>query len=98
MRKIAMAFLFCLIGPIANAQEIIDLTKQMKCSDAQTVMNYFTNVFKETPVWVGKTVHNTHIALLANQETRSWTMIEYDTSLACVLGAGEEKTSSSLEI
>lgn len=98
MRKIAMAFLFCLTSSIANAQEIIDLTKQMKCSDAQTVMNYFTNVFKETPVWVGKTVHNTHIALLANQETRSWTMIEYDTSLACVLGAGEEKTSSSLEI
>jgi hypothetical protein len=98
MRKIAMAFLFCLTSSIANAQEIIDLTKQMKCSDAQTVMNYFTNVFKETPVWVGKTVHNTHIALLANRETKSWTMVEYDTKLACVLGAGEEKTSSSLEI
>jgi len=98
MRKIAMAFLFCLTSSIANAQEIIDLTKQMKCSDAQTVMNYFTNVFKETPVWVGKTVHNTHITLLANKETRSWTMIEYDTSLACVLGAGEEKTSSSIDI
>ena len=98
MRKIAMAFLFCLTSSIANAQEIIDLTKQMKCSDAQTVMNYFTNVFKETPVWVGKTVHNTHIALLANQETRSWTMIEYDTRIACVLGAGEDKTGSSSEI
>ncbi len=98
MRSTAMAFLFCLISPIANAQEIVDLTKPLKCSDAQTVMNYFTDVFKETPVWVGKTVHNTHIALLANKQTRSWTMIEYDTKLACVLGAGEEKTSSSLEI
>ena len=93
-----MAFLFCLISTIANAQEIIDLTKPLKCSDAQTVMNYFTVVFKETPVWVGKTVHNTHITLLANRETKSWTMIEYDTKLACVLGAGEEKTSSSLDI
>ena len=98
MKNTAMAFLFCLISTIANAQEIIDLTKPLKCSDAQTVMNYFTVVFKETPVWVGKTVHNTHIALLANKQTRSWTMIEYDTKLACVLGAGEEKTSSSLEI
>ena len=98
MRKIAMAFLFCLTSSIANAQEIIDLTKQMKCSDAQTVMNYFTSVFKETPVWVGKTVHNTHITLLTNKETRSWTMIEYDTRIACVLGAGEDKTGSSSEI
>ena len=98
MLKIAMAFLFCLTSSIANAQDIIDVNKQMKCSDAQVMMDYFTSVYKETPIWVGKTVHNTHIALLANKQTRSWTMIEYDTKLACVLGAGEEKTSSSLEI
>ena len=98
MKNALGALLFCLTSLIANAQEIIDLTKQMKCSDAQTVMNYFTDVFKETPIWVGRTVHNTHITLLANRETKSWTMIEYDTKLACVLGAGEEKTSSSLDI
>lgn len=98
MKNALVALLFCLTSLIANAQNIIDLTKSLKCSDAQTVMNYFTDVFKETPVWVGKTVHNTHITLLANRETKSWTMIEYDSKLACVLGAGEEKTSSSLDI
>jgi hypothetical protein len=98
MLKIAMAFLFCLTSLIANAQEIVDLNKPLKCSDAQTVMNYFTDVFKETPVWVGKTVHNTHITLLANKETRSWTVIEYDDKLACVLGAGEERSSSKYEV
>lgn len=98
MKNALVALLFCLTSLIANAQNIIDLTKSLKCSDAQTVMNYFTDVFKETPVWVGRTVHNTHITLLANRETKSWTMIEYDTKLACVLGAGEEKTSSSLDI
>ena len=98
MKNALGALLFCLTSLIANAQNIIDLTKPLKCSDAQTVMNYFTDVFKETPVWVGKTVHNTHITLLANRETKSWTLIEYDSKLACVLGAGEEKTSSSLDI
>ena len=98
MKNTAVALLFCLIGSIAHAQEIIDLTKTMKCSDAQSVMNYFVDTHKETPVWVGKSVHNTHITLLMNRETRSWTMIEYDTRLACVLGAGEDKTGSSSEI
>ena len=93
-----VAFLFCLASSIANAQEIIDLTKPMKCSEAQNVMNYFRDTHRETPVWVGKTVHNTHITLLANKETRSWTMIEYDARLACVLGAGEDKSSSKPEI
>jgi hypothetical protein len=89
-----VAFLFCLTSSIANAQEIIDLTKPMKCSDAQTVMNYFVDTHKETPIWVGKSVHNTHITLMMNKETRSWTVIEYDSRLACVLGAGEEKSAS----
>ena len=95
MRNTIMAFLFCLISSIAHAQQIIDLNKAMKCSDAQVVMNYFVDKHKETPVWVGKTVHNSHITLLMNRETRSWTVIEYDTRLACVLGAGEDKSGSS---
>lgn len=98
MKNTAVALLFCLISSIAHAQEIIELTKPMKCSDAQNVMNYFVDTHKETPVWVGKSVHNTHLALLMNRETRSWTMIEYDTRIACVLGAGEDKTGSSPEI
>jgi hypothetical protein len=98
MRSTTMAFLFCLISSIAHAQEIIDLQKSLKCSDAQVVMNYFVDTHKETPVWVGKSVHNTHITLLMNRETRSWTMIEYDSRLACVLGAGEDKSGSKSEI
>jgi hypothetical protein len=98
MRSTTMAFLFCLISSIAHAQEIVDLQKSLKCSDAQVVMNYFVDTHKETPVWVGKSVHNTHITLLVNKETRSWTMIEYDSRLACVLGAGEDRSSSSPEI
>ena len=95
MRSTTMAFLFCLISSIAHAQQIIDLQKPLKCSDAQVVMNYFVDTHKEIPVWVGKSVHNTHVTLLMNTETRSWTMIEYDDRLACVLGAGEAKSASS---
>jgi hypothetical protein len=98
MKNLSVALLFCLISSIARAQEIIDLTKTLKCSDAQSVMNYFVDIHKETPIWVGKSVHNTHITLLMNKETRSWTMIEYDTRLACVLGAGEDKSGSKPEI
>ena len=61
MRKIAMAFLFCLLSPIANAQEIIDLQKPLKCSKPEAVMNYFRDNFKEMPMWVGKTNTNTYV-------------------------------------
>jgi hypothetical protein len=96
MKKLSVALLFCLISSIAHAQQVIDMQKQIKCSDAQTVMNYFSINFQEAPLWVGKTNTGTHITLLVNREKRSWTMIEYDASMACVLGAGE--TSSKPEI
>ena len=88
-----IVFLFCFISQ-ASAQNIIDLNKPMKCSEVENVMNYFSGTHNEKPVWVGKTVHNTHITLLMNKETRSWTMVEYDSRLGCVLGAGDEKSGS----
>ena len=97
MRSIAMAFLFCLLSPIANAQEIIDLQKPLKCSKPEAVMNYFKDNFNEMPLWVGKTNTGTHITLLVNKETRTWTLIEYEANLACVLGAGEIGRASCRE-
>ena len=94
MCNTTMAFLFCLISSIAHAQQIIDLQKPLKCSDAQVVMNYFVDTHKEIPVWVGKSVHDTHITLLTNPATGSWTMIEYGDKIACVLGAGEDRPGS----
>lgn len=90
-----IAFLVCLTTTV-KAQDIIELQKPMKCSEVQNVMNYFADKHNEKPVWVGKTVHNTHMTILANKEKRSWTMVEYDAKLACVLGAGDEKSSSDL--
>ena len=99
MKKLlTVAFLFCLTSSIANAQAIIDLTKAMKCSDAQSVMDYFTKEHKETPIWVGRTVFGSHITLLVNKEKLSWTMIEYDAKLACVIGAGESSSSPNLGV
>ena len=52
-------------------------------------MSYFRDNFKEMPLWVGKTNTGTHVTLLVNKETHTWTLIEYEANLACVLGAGE---------
>ena len=96
MKNTTVALLFCLTSCIAHAQQIVDMQKQIKCSDAQSVMNHFLINYQEAPLWVGKTNTGTHITLLVNRETRSWTMIEYDASMACVLGAGD--TSSKPEV
>jgi hypothetical protein len=96
-QAITAAFLFCLASSIANAQEVIELNKPLKCGDAQFVMTHFATEYGEKPLWVAKDkATSSHITLLVNKETRSWTLLQYDSSIACVLGAGE--TSSSNEV
>ena len=60
-------------------------------------MNYFRDNYKEVPIWVGKTISGTHVVLLSNKETRSWTMIEYDSKLGCALAAGESSSNPNIE-
>lgn len=99
MKKLlTVALLFCLTSSIANAQEVIELTKGIKCSNADFVMRHFTEEYQETPIWVGKTGFNTHITLLVNKEKRSWTMIEYDARLACVIGAGDTSSDPNISV
>lgn len=96
MRKTITA-LALLLNTTTFAQqpdEIIELVKPMKCSRAESVLNFFTDKFKEKPLWVGKTSTDTHVVLLVNKETKTWTLIEYDSRLACVLDAGETSSST----
>jgi hypothetical protein len=97
MRILLMAFLFCLTSSIANAQEVIELNKSVKCGDAQWVMNHFTNEYGEKPLWVGKDANsNSYVTLLVNRETRSWTLLQYDGKMACVLSVGQSASSSDV--
>jgi len=97
MRILLMAFLFCLTSSIANAQEVIELNKPVKCGDAQWVMNHFTGEYGERPMWVGKDANsNSYVTLLVNRETRSWTLLQYDGKMACVLSVGQSASSSDI--
>jgi hypothetical protein len=100
MRKLlAVAFLFCLTHSVVNAQEeIINLTKPLRCSKPENVFEHFLYYYEETPAWVGKTTNDTHITLLVNKSNRSWTIVEYDSVIACVIAGGNAETSSKPEI
>ena len=97
MRKTIIT-LALLLSTTSFAQELINLTKGLKCSDAEYVMRHFTEEYKERPVWVGKTTNGTHVTLLVNKEKRSWTLIEYDSRLACILGAGDATSNPEISL
>ena len=91
MKRLILLFLLITTG--ASGQQQMELTKTMKCSNAEYVFKLFRDEFGETPKWVGKDKSTeTWVALLKNDEKGTWTLIQYDSAIACVLSAGEQGT------
>jgi len=93
MKKLAVAFLFCLNSTIANAQigpQFVQVPKVVVCGPADIVFKGLTDDdIKEQPLWVGKDESSkSDYALFVNEKTMAFTLIQYTGTTACILGLG----------
>ena len=75
--------------------QTIPMQKTVECTDTETLFRGLTNSdYKEKPIWVGTESGVTlpKYSLFVNEETKSWTLIQFDEKIACVLGTGEAST------
>jgi hypothetical protein len=89
-----MVFLFCLSSTIANAEDLtaFNVNKKVVCADAKSVFKNITeSKWKELPVWVGRT-EDSSVSIIANEETGSWTLIQFNEEYACVIDAGTDSS------
>jgi len=82
----SIAFLLALTSLVANAQTF-KTEKPVVCSDLKTVIEYVSSEYNEIPFWNGTDETSKYI-LMVNNQTRTWTMIQYNDSAACVVGVG----------
>lgn len=82
-----VAFLFCLTSTIANAQPR-ELQKPILCDSLQNVITAVSKNFDEKPMWAGKD-QKTQYVITFNEKTKSWSFIQFDDTMACILGTGE---------
>jgi hypothetical protein len=81
-----IAFLLALTSLVVNAQTF-ESEKPIVCSDLKTVIEYVSSEYNEVPFWNGVTDDSKYI-LMVNKQTHSWTMIQYNNEIACVIGTG----------
>ena len=92
MRKLIMAFLFCLHS-VANAQAF-QYQHPSLCDKLETVLESITQKFGERPVWTGQDVGDgSKFMLFENTKQNTWTLIKYNRQVACVLGVGADAKS-----
>jgi hypothetical protein len=71
------------------------LNKPVVCDSTEKVLRTIVEDFKETPQWQGQNPQQgTSTVLTVNLMTGSWTLIEFTSVTACVIGVGENSSSA----
>ena len=77
------------------AAETRRLNKPVICDRTEKVFRTMLEEFGETPQWRGSTPEQgTSTVLTVNPKTGAWTLIEYTSVMACVIGVGENSSSA----
>jgi hypothetical protein len=87
--KYILLFL-ALFTSVAYAQPSIT-KKEVYCDKTEILIPVIKGKdFQEVPIWFGKGDGKApNYSLFVNNETRSWTIIQFNNELACVIGSGE---------
>ena len=87
IKKILVAFLFCLASTIANANAF-KVNRELECNTLSEIAKIL-NEFDEKYVWQGKNSQKLQTMLVVNTKSQTWTLVMTDGQLACVLDSGE---------
>lgn len=87
MNKLNFIISLALVSSIAVA-EPIELNKPVTCAETNGVLTALRTEYKETPFW-GSQLKSSIIVLYVNVSTKTWTLVEFNKNLACILSTGE---------
>jgi len=99
MKKlITIALATTLLTTVAIAESTaVERKKIVVCEDSNTLMKeLITGDYEEKPAW-GGTGEKSMFILLINKKTGTWTLIEGNKTIACVLGVGEDSRIFDLD-
>ena len=77
---------------ITASAQLATTKKEVYCDKIETMISILKGRdYEESPIWFGteKDSKASNYSLFINQETKTWTIIQFNKETACVLGAGE---------
>lgn len=87
-----MKYIFAALGLIscmAHAQ-LSEYERRFTCGETRFVISALTTTAQERPIWAGSDNQTqTQTMVLVNEKTLTWTVVQYDANMACVLHSGE---------
>lgn len=93
MKKLLVILALSSSALASQEVKFTDIKKPVKCADTKQLFTGLKTVFNETMTWNSSNAildDRTTIALFKNKQNGSWTLVEYDYAIACVLASGED--------
>ena len=87
--------LLALLIPNLLVAQPLTIQKPVTCVDTKMLLQGLTSSdYKETAFWLGiePGAEVSKYSVFVNQQTRTWTIIQFNDKIACVLGTGTEST------
>jgi len=91
LQLVILTILGVFISEYVCAEENSGMQQQMKpvpCKPTKELMAEVQTKYGEEPDWFGED-DESHYVVMLNRKTRTWTWIQYNDELACVLGFGQ---------
>jgi hypothetical protein len=78
----------------AAAWALTKIDKPVYCDEPKTIISSLVGQdYQERPQWIGVSENNdSRYILMMNSTTKSWTLIQMNEKVACILGTGEKGT------
>jgi len=79
-----------LLIPLLVLAEPIQIKKPITCENTLLVFQVLLEQAGEKPIWVGRGdgEDTSRTVILTNEKTKTWTILQFDKNMACVLGSG----------
>ena len=79
-----------LLPTLALSQQVVQ--KPVLCDATSKMLPFFEKDYGEKPIWIGKSRKEEEgwFVLMQNPKTDTWTMIQYNAEVACLLGDGAQ--------
>ena len=92
-----MKYLLLLVVSVIGivAAQPVTVQKPVDCVNTETLFQgLIGSDYKEKPIWLGiqSDAPLPKYSLFVNEQSKSWTLVQFDEKIACVLGTGEAST------
>jgi len=91
--KYLLLLVVSVIGIVAA--QPVTVQKPVDCVNTETLFQgLIGSDYKEKPIWLGiqSDAPLPKYSLFVNEQSKSWTLVQFDEKIACVLGTGEAST------